>query len=33
VHGLRQKDPKMWMACVGWVVLDAAVVAGVLVYR
>ena len=33
VHGLRQRDPKMWVACIGWVALDAAVVAGVLLYR
>jgi hypothetical protein len=33
VHGLRRHDPKMWVACIGWVALDAAVVAGVLVYR
>lgn len=33
VHGLRQHDPKMWVACIGWVALDAAVVVGVLLYR
>ena len=30
-HGLRQRDKAIWVACIGWVLLDAAVVAGVLV--
>jgi uncharacterized protein with PQ loop repeat len=33
VHGLQKKDKAIWVACVGWVLLDAAVVIGVLVYR
>jgi uncharacterized protein with PQ loop repeat len=33
VHGLQKKDKSIYVACVGWVLLDAAVVIGVLVYR
>jgi uncharacterized protein with PQ loop repeat len=33
VHGLQQRDKAIWLACVGWVLLDAAVVIGVLLYR
>jgi uncharacterized protein with PQ loop repeat len=33
VHGLQQHDKAIYLACVGWVLLDAAVVVGVLVYR
>lgn len=31
VYGLRKRDPRIWMACIGWLLLDAAVVVGVLV--
>jgi uncharacterized protein with PQ loop repeat len=31
VHGLRQHDRAIWIACIGWVVLDAAVVLGLVV--
>jgi uncharacterized protein with PQ loop repeat len=30
VHGLQRHDKTIWVACIGWVLLDAAVVAGVL---
>jgi len=30
VHGIRQRDPAIYLACVGWIVLDAAIVAGAL---
>ena len=29
-YGLRQKDPKIYVACIGWLLLDGAVVLGVL---
>lgn len=29
-HGLRKRDPTIWVACIGWIALDAAVVVGVL---
>lgn len=32
VHGLRTRDRNIYLACVGWVVLDAAVVAGAAFY-
>ena len=31
VYGLRKKDKTIYLACIGWVVLDAAIVAGVVV--
>ena len=30
VHGLRRHDTTIWVACIGWVALDAAVVLGLL---
>lgn len=30
VHGLRLKDKSIYLACIGWIALDAAIVAGVL---
>ena len=33
VHGLQKHDKTIYLACIGWIVLDAAVVVGVLVYR
>lgn len=32
VYGLRKGDKTIYIACVGWVLLDAAIVAGVVVY-
>jgi uncharacterized protein with PQ loop repeat len=32
IHGLKKRDKTIWVACIGWVLLDAAVVVGVLVY-
>jgi uncharacterized protein with PQ loop repeat len=29
-HGLPRRDKAIWVACIGWVLLDAAVVAGIL---
>ena len=31
-HGVRTYDRNIYLACVGWIVLDSAVVVGVLVY-
>jgi uncharacterized protein with PQ loop repeat len=31
VHGLRKRDRTIYVACIGWIILNAAVVAGVLV--
>src|SRR5689334_3019307 len=32
VHGLQQHDKNIYLACVGWLVLDLAVIVGVWVY-
>ena len=32
LHGLRQRDRNIYWPCVGWIGLDAAVIAGALVY-
>ena len=32
VYGLRKKDKTIYLACMGWIILDAAVVIGVIVY-
>jgi len=33
VYGLQKHDKTIYLACVGWVLLDLAVVIGVIVYR
>ena len=33
VYGLQKHDKTIYLACIGWIVLDAAVVAGVIVHR
>jgi uncharacterized protein with PQ loop repeat len=33
VYGLRKDDKTIYLACVGWVLLDLAVVIGVIIYR
>ena len=33
VYGLQKNDKTIYLACVGWVLLDLAVVIGVVVYR
>jgi len=33
VHGLKQRDPTIYWACIAWIVLDAAIVVGTLVFR
>jgi uncharacterized protein with PQ loop repeat len=32
LHGVRSGDKNIYLACVGWIVLDAAVVIGIVVY-
>ena len=32
VYGLRKRDKTIYLACIGWIVLDAAVVIGVIVH-
>lgn len=31
-HGLQQRDKNIYLACIGWIVLDIAVIAGALMY-
>jgi uncharacterized protein with PQ loop repeat len=33
IYGIRKRDKTIYLACVGWIVLDAAVVIGVLLHR
>ncbi len=33
IHGLALRDKAIYVACIGWIVLNGAVVAGVLVHR
>ena len=32
-HGLQKRDPAIYLACIGWIILDAAIVIGVVVHR
>jgi uncharacterized protein with PQ loop repeat len=32
-HGVAQRDPNIYLPCIGWILLDAAVLVGALVYR
>jgi hypothetical protein len=31
VYGFHKRDKTIYLACIGWIVIDAAIVAGVLV--
>ena len=31
VYGIRQRDPTIWLVCIGWILVDGAVVLGILV--
>ena len=33
VYGVQKRDKTIYVACIGWILLDAAVVAGVIVHR
>ena len=33
VYGIQKQDKTIYLACIGWVLLDAAVVVGVIVHR
>ena len=33
VYGLRKRDWNIYLPCIGWLVLDSAVVAGAIVYQ
>ncbi len=33
IYGLRKHDKSIYLACIGWIILDSAVVIGVVMYR
>jgi uncharacterized protein with PQ loop repeat len=33
VYGLRKRDKTIYLACIGWIVLDAGIVAGIVFHR
>lgn len=33
VYGIQKRDKTIWLACIGWILLDALVVIGALVRR
>ena len=33
VYGLQKGDKTIYLACIGWIVMDAAIVGGVVLYR
>jgi uncharacterized protein with PQ loop repeat len=33
VYGIRKRDKTIYLACIGWILLDAAVVIGVFLHR
>ena len=33
VYGVRQHDKTIYLACIGWILLDLAVVAGIIVHQ
>jgi uncharacterized protein with PQ loop repeat len=33
VYGIQKRDKTIYLACIGWVLLDAAVVIGVIIHR
>ena len=33
VYGIKKRDKTIYLACIGWVIMDAAIVVGVLVQR
>ena len=33
VYGIRRRDATIWLVCIGWILVDGAVVLGILVNR
>jgi hypothetical protein len=31
VYGIRKRDATIWIVCIGWIVVDGAIVIGILV--
>jgi uncharacterized protein with PQ loop repeat len=32
-HGIQKRDKNIYLPCIGWILLNGAVVAGIIVYR
>ena len=33
IYGIQKGDKTIYLACIGWILMDAAIVAGVILYR
>ena len=33
VYGIQKRDKTIYLACIGWIALDAAIIIGVMVHR
>lgn len=33
VYGIRKRDATIWLVCIGWILVDGAIVVGILVNR
>lgn len=33
VYGFQKRDKTIYLACIGWILLDAAIVVGIVIYR
>ncbi len=33
IHGARERDKSIYLACIGWIILDAAIVIGIIIHR
>lgn len=33
IHGFQKRDKSIYLACVGWIILDAGVVLGIIIHR
>jgi len=33
VYGIQKRDKTIYLACIGWILLDAAIVSGVIIHR
>ncbi len=31
-YGLKKRDPNIYLPCIGWIVLDSAILAGAIIY-
>ena len=33
IYGIQKRDKTIYLACIGWIALDAAIIIGVMVHR